>query len=151
MRTNSQAVKDLLRETTQTDSGDNIEGDYDGVTSLVPFIQTASALVDAISSYASDNGVSMGASLLELIERWLAAHYYCQADRLYSFKTTEGAQATFQGKTGMYLEYTPYGQTAVGLDSSGYLASLAQGGRKRASISWLGKPPSSQIDYDQRD
>jgi hypothetical protein len=51
----------------------------------------------------------------------------------------------------MYLEATLYGQTATRLDKSGCLAALATGERKVAGGVWLGRRPSEQTDYVDRD
>jgi hypothetical protein len=132
--------------------------DYDSVDepSLTPYLDAASLLVGDLEDAAS---TAPAAARLELVERWLAAHYYALSDQPYSDEWTEGAKATYQGKTGMYFEATKYGQAALGLDTTGYLAGLqaaavvASGGSSRvtAGVSWLGKAPSAQRDYNQRD
>jgi len=130
--------------------------EYDTVTepSLTPFIDTASAYVDDIVTCAAERSpaVTLSAARLELIERWLAAHFYAQSDKPYASKNTEGASASFHGQTAMYLESTLYGQTAMRLDKSGCLSSIGSGAeRKVASAVWLGRPPSEQTDYSDRD
>lgn len=128
-------------------------GDYDheSTPSLNPFIETASALVDDVAICARARGKPLNSTRLEIIERWLAAHFYVMNDQAYSQKQTERASGRFQGQTGMYLEASKYGQTAVNLDSSGCLYSIASGTRRVAGLIWLGKVPSDQIDYRQRD
>jgi hypothetical protein len=55
----------------------------------------------------------------------------------------------------MHLQSTLYGQTAVLLDSTGYLASISDtatsGGRTTIGVYWGGKRFSNRIPYDQRD
>jgi len=138
MRTSATAVMSIL--------GDN----YSDSISLEPFIETASGVVDQLVNYGNDIGVTVSTALQELIERWLAAHYYAIADQLYSSKSTQGASATFQGQTGMGLDATLYGQQAKSLDITGYLRMIDKG-ISRVSVLWLGKPPSEQIDYVDRD
>lgn len=142
-RTTSAAVQALL-EPGQ---------DYDTLTSpsLTPFIETASAMVDDAASCATDLGTPISTTRLELIERWLAAHYYVQSDQTYASKNTEGAGASFHGQTAMYLEASKYGQTAARLDPTGCLQSVAGAERKSAGGFWLGKAPSSQTNYRDRD
>lgn len=127
--------------------------DYDSVNapSLTPFIDSASIIVDRVAACATAEDDTLTSEELELIERWLAAHCYASSDQPYSSKSTERASATFQGRTGMYLEGTKYGQMAITLDHSGCLAAIASGERRRAGMHWLGKPRSEQITYDQRD
>lgn len=125
--------------------GDN----WDKTTSVRPFIETATALTDAVSTAAAARSVTVGSALLERIECFLSAHFYAHADQLFSEKETERARGIFQGKTDMGLNSTQYGQTAMVLDISGYLASLSKG--QIPAVAWLGKPPSEQIAYVDRD
>lgn len=120
-------------------------GNHDGRTDLDPFIATATVLADRID--AKDGGI-LSTAALERIEAYLAAHFYCHADQLKQSETRGRASAVYQGQTGMGLRSTQYGQAAIDLDYSGTLASL---GKKAASLSWLGLPPSEQTDYEDRD
>jgi hypothetical protein len=138
-RTSSAAVQAILA------------GEYDGSTSLDGYIETASAVVDDVVVCAARKALTHTAARLELIERWLAAHYYQQADPGYQAKATASASATFVGETGMYLEGTRFGQTAARLDSSGCLAAIGGQTRRTAGAIWLGRPPSEQTDYHDRD
>lgn len=128
--------------------------DYDTINnpSLTPFIETASVIADEVADYASENSIAITSEKLELIERWLAAHCYCLSDQPYTFKQTKAVSANFQGKTAMYFEATKYGQMAVTLDSTGYLSTISEGNvGVTVSGIWLGKPPSQQIPYVDRD
>lgn len=130
--------------------------DYDAARapSLTPFIDTASALVDRLESSALAEGVTLAASLLELIERWLAAHCYVQTDRQYQSKSTGGASASFMGQSGLGLKGSTYGQTALRLDYTGFLATVDTPEtpvRRVAGAAWLGKAASEQTPYHQRD
>lgn len=123
--------------------------DYDSGRSLVPFINSANLFVSRVSTCATNKGVTLSSSELQDIEAWVAAHLYCMSDRTYASRSTLGASGAFHGQTGMRFEFTPYGQTAMSLDPSGCVAAL--GNAKRATMSWLGKPPSEQTDYVDRD
>lgn len=129
-----------------------LQGDYDaeGAPSLTPFIETATSLTDEVATKAAAKGVSLGSARLELIERWLAAHFYAVSDQPFASNVTKGAEAVYQGKTGMGLESRFYGQHAMLLDTSGVLRAM-NSPAGRASAAWLGKAPSEQTDYDQRD
>lgn len=125
--------------------------DYDtaNAPSLAPFIDTASAIVDDVVTCLTRKGLTLSATRLELIERWLAAHVYQQSDQGYASRSTEGASASFQGQTAMYLEGTKYGQMALSLETNGCLAAIASGkGNARARGFWLGKTRSNQLEYD---
>ncbi len=49
----------------------------------------------------------------------------------------------------MGIEATTYGQTALTIDYSGCLTAINK--RQFASATWLGKAPSEQISYEDRD
>lgn len=104
---------------------------------LQQFIDSASAIVDDVATCAIDRDMARSAAQLELIERWLAAHFYAQMDMLYQSRSTGGATASFQGQTGMSLDSTRYGQSAVNLDYSGCLSAI--GKRQFAGGFWLGQ------------
>lgn len=138
-RTNSDAVKAILLL------------DYDSKRSpdLAAFIETASALVDDVVDCAAEKGVALTDARLELIERWLAAHLYKMSDKDVTSSSQQGASASFTGQFGMGFDATRYGQMATRIDSSGCLDNIDK--TQEASMEWLGKPPSEQIPYDQRD
>lgn len=137
-RTNSDAVQALLLP----------GGDYDGSSSLTPFIDTATIIVDRVEARAIARNKTLSTTELEAIERWLAAHCYVQSNQTLSNKSTAGAGGSFHGQTGMYFEGSKYGQMAVNLDYSGCL--LALGKRQVASAFWTGKIPSEQTNYVDR-
>jgi hypothetical protein len=126
----------------------------DSNPSLDPFIATATVLVDRVSDYADANSLTVTAAALEVLERWLAAHFFKCSDRPASFTSAGKSQTTFDGKTDMHLQSTLYGQTAVLLDSTGYLASISDtatsGGRTTIGVYWGGKRFSQRTPYDQR-
>lgn len=131
--------------------------DYDGVTSLDTAIEMANRLTNRLESAVEDwedNWQKPGAGDLEAVERYLAAHYYATSDRPFQSARTGDASGTFQGKTGMYLDSTYYGQMAIMNDPSGYLKAWGNSDSKgtlRGGLSWLGKKPSEQINYYDRD
>lgn len=127
--------------------GDN----WDGSTSVRPFIETANVLTDEVSTCAAARDITLSSALLERIECFLSAHFYAHADPLFSEKKTERASGVFQvGKAeeGGYKS-TQYGKSAISLDISGCLAMFNKG--QQPTIAWLGKPPSEQTDYVDRD
>jgi hypothetical protein len=134
IRTTESLVKQIL----------NVDDDIP----LTGFIRAASALTDHVAS--KDESSLLNSTLLQEIESWLAAHMYSHRDQMYAQKHAGKSGGVFQGMTGMRLDSTQYGQTAMMLDVSGTLASLSRG-RHKASLAWLGKPPSEQTDYDDRD
>jgi hypothetical protein len=133
IRTTERAVKAILGS------------HYDGSAGLHPFIDTASSLVDDIA--AADPAIV--SSRLELIERWLAAHYYEHSDPIAQSRSTGKASGQFQGQTGMGFDSTKYGQEAKRLDTSGLLVRLDQPLRPKASCTWLGKQPRDQLNAEE--
>jgi hypothetical protein len=125
--------------------------DYDLVNQpdLTPFIATASSLVDQVVSLAfSNRGFLIDGNTAELIERWLAAHFYCVSDQTYQSKSTAGASASFQGQADMGLESNRYGQSAVRIDWTGTLNALNK--QLLPTGFWAGRPPSAQTPYVDR-
>lgn len=134
-RTTSAAVQALL--------GD----DYDTVNSpdLTPRIDAATAIVSRVSTCATNKGITLSSTELELIERWVAAWLYTKTDRLYTNRSTADASGGFiLGKD----EPEPYKDGALALDYSGCLAAILN--RNRAGAFWNGLPLSEQSTYDER-
>ncbi len=143
----------MSQRTTITAVEDILQGDYDSIRDptgaiLQARIDTASVLVDRVTAYAVVLGSSLTTTEQELIERWLAAHFYVATDRTYASRNTQGASGSFDWKTAMNLEGSAYGQTALSIDYSGALTAISKRAFPRAL--WLGKPPSTQIDVENR-
>jgi len=92
--------------------------------SLVPYIDTASALVDRLLVEVSVKGESMPDATAELIERWLAGYYYCMMDPLYQSKSTKGASGQHVTEAGLDGEANRYKRAAITLDYTGCLNAL---------------------------
>ena len=67
----------------------------------------------------------LGTDILTEIHKYLAAHFASLRDQRIQSERVADVSMTYQGKTGMYLESTYYGQMALTLDTSGTLANLA--------------------------
>lgn len=122
---------------------------WDGTTGLQPFIDAATTIVDDVSNNDAITDKVMTTTKLELVERWLAAHFYHCADPTYQSKSTGKASGQFQGQSEMNFAGSRYGQMAIRLDTSRYLAALDQKGIVGGF--WGGLPPSQQTDYVDRD
>ena len=126
--------------------------DSDDRPDLTPFIEQASLLVDEIDT--NDTEGVMTTKALEMVERNLAAHFYHAADPLYTSRSTAGASGSFQGQYGMGFAGNTYGQNALLLDRTGTLArrnsELQEGGRRKPSMTWLGKPEMDSLIYRDR-
>ena len=117
---------------------------------LTNHIRLANRLTDKVD--AKDTGDLLTDEDLYGIELNLAAHFAVQHERNQQFtsRSTEGASGSFQGQFGEMLKSSHYGQNALMLDETGFLQSLGRGMTK-VSATWIGKPVSDQIDYEDRD
>lgn len=122
--------------------------DDDSAVDVAPFIDAAVAVTDYVASQDSDSVLTD--ALLFQIETYLAAHFYEYLDPQYASKVTGDAQAKFQGEFGMGLDSNKWGQAAKRMDVTGTLVDMDRG-KRAVTVSWLGKPPSDQIDYVDRD
>ena len=107
----------------------------DGVTDVKidACILGATKLVDLVSS---EGGITDSDHLKE-IERWLAGHFVKVVDVRSSEEKEFDATQKFQYKVDLNFNQTQYGQQALVLDTSGYLASLqraAESGAGDASL-----------------
>lgn len=123
IRTTAQLVLDLFADLTEEDRDLYLQVNDAGKNKVDPSIEAANAIVDAV---CLDSGYTD--ILLELIERWLAAHFFCMLveRRAKSEAVTgvAGVSASYEGLTRLGFEYTPYGQHAKLLDFDGNLAEL---------------------------
>jgi len=103
---------------------------------LDPFMTAANALINTI---ATDSGHSEEG--LQLIETWLAAHFYAMRDPRSVQEAAGDVQVTYQSKVDLNLSTSHYGQMAMVLDTSGLLRQLNKGpgNIKTISVTWVGK------------
>ncbi len=154
IRTNADLVRGLL----ESEYGPHPDPtDIDGplvYPDLTPRIATASAMVDALvnidlTTVSFRPHIYTDTVTLELIERWLAAHYYSVFDQAFTSTSKGGGSGSFQNSAkGEGFGFTKYGQQAMALDYSGILKAIEKGAF--AGAVWIGKPVSEQIPYDQR-
>ena len=86
---------------------------------LAPYIETANALVTEVCGDAGYND-----SRLELIERWLSAHFYAVRDPRASSERAGPVSASYLNQVGLGFAQTREGQQAMLLDTAGGLAKL---------------------------
>jgi len=124
VRTTSEAVQAIIETET--------------TISLVPFIEAANALVTERCGDVS----TYDATRLELIERWLSAHFYAQRDVRLTQERAGPVSESFESVIALGFDNTRYGQMAMRLDSAGGLSALneqtKQGAKITAGITWLG-------------
>ena len=133
--------------TTDTAVGKIIE--LNSSIDVTPFIEIASALVDSVCVPLTYTGTQ-----LELIERWLSAHFYAIRDPRAKREKAGPVSQEVQSDVKAGLNVTHYGQMAMTADFKGGLASLdksTQEGKSRTiGIQYLGTTTLSQeIAYDQ--
>ncbi len=118
--------------------------------SLQPYIDWATLIVSRVNTCASAKGITLSTPELEMIERWTAAYGYCKMDPLYSSNSKGGASASYlAGGSTLDGETERYKRGAIEVDYSGCLNAILN--RKVASLQWIGKPTSEQINIEDRD
>lgn len=124
--------------TTEDDIRDVI--DTDPTIDILPFQTRASVIVDRAVAKAAENNVTLSADEQEFMETYVAAHLYALRDPQPMKKRSGKSNVTFWGKSGKGLEMTPWGQTALSMDSSGALATVTgtEDGVKIVQAVWLG-------------
>lgn len=126
-----------------------IEVDED--VDLEPFILPANELVTELcdAPYA-DSDDAYSEERLELIERWLSAHFYTVLEGRTSFEKASRVSQSIESKVDLGFNLSKYGQTAMRLDTKGGLAALDRRSNSASSIKgnqgvitatayWLGK------------
>jgi hypothetical protein len=126
-----------MAQRTTTLKVQEILGDNWAGSNVQPYIDIASSIVDQANTLAfSAKGFSLTPTQLELMERWLAAHFYCTMDPIFMQKATDGASGSFQRKVGDGFDATDYGKAACNVDTSGVLTAIG----KRQFASGFGDP-----------
>ena len=122
-----------------------IETDVD--ISLTPFIEAANALVTELCGDVA----AYDDTRLELIERWLSAHFYTVRDPRTTTESVRNVAETFQHREDLGFDTSHYGQMAMRLDTNGGLAALnlriKKGGGK-VSVDYLGTENPDTVDAE---
>lgn len=124
-----------------------VEGiiEVDSSIPMTPFIEVASSIVDTVLDLPS---VGYSTTVLELIERWLSAHFYAIRDPRPESEKAGPVSQKFQSEVDLGFNVTHYGQQAMRIDTKGLLASLdksALEGKSRViGMTYLGTTTSSQ-------
>lgn len=115
--------------------------DADPSIDLTPFINTANGIV---TQWCTDARFAYTPDQLELIERWLSAHFYAVRDPRTTAERagSVGVNYAVQVKASP-LSSTPYGQAAIAADYMGALAAMekrmVEGAPPKPGINWVGK------------
>jgi len=110
-----------------------IEVDSTISSDLAPFIEVANNLVTQVCTDSDYSDAT-----LELIERWLSAHFYAIRDLRRDSEKAGAVSRKFQYKVGLNLQVTVYGQQAMIVDTAGNLLAVSEGKRRTPRINWLG-------------
>lgn len=119
-----------------------IEVDVEGID-LAGFILPANELVTEL---CTDSGYSD--TRLELIERWLSAHFFTVRSMRASEEKAGPFDAKLQSKIDLFLLLSHYGQMAMLLDTAGNLAELMEmleEGVITPDVTWLGTADPTDI------
>ena len=114
---------------TKTDVKQVIDTDL-GDTDLDYFISLADLeIVEKLT------GKGLSDARLKEIERWLTAHFIASSrDPQIKSEGVDVLSSSYEGQTGMGLEFTRYGQQVMKLDTSGTLGRSGKGGVELQSI-----------------
>ena len=96
--------------------------DTGNVTDAQQQIDDAHVMVISIIGDALDDGVAADLAVLELVERYLAAHLISITDPRLASNQVSKVQESYQSKLADGLGITHYGATAMQMDKSGKLA-----------------------------
>lgn len=115
--------------------------EVDASISTTPFIELANELVT--EACTGDNGPSVAYTdaRLEVIERWLAAHFYTVRDPRTESEGAGSVRVEVQSVVDIGFDSSHYGQTAMRLDTNGGLARInkqAKTGVGKIGMIWLG-------------
>lgn len=111
---------------------------------LAPFIETANELVTELCApVTNDDGDPFYSDArLELIERWLAAHFYCMHEPRATYEQAGPVSERVESKVDLGLSMSRYGQQAMILDTYGALRNLNEGkANLQPGLGWLGTRP----------
>ena len=116
------------------------------LTDLTPFILTANEIVTEVCTDSS-----YSATRLELIERWLAAHFTAIRDMRSASEKAGSVGVNYQHKVDLNLNVTIYGQQAMLIDTAGNLAALQRRVEEgidisNMGVSWLGEDLDTEED-----
>jgi len=119
--------------------------EVDSTISVTPFIEVANALVTELAAAVS---TTYSAARLELIERWLSAHFYTERDPRAVDEKAGSVAVTNQSRVDLGFDNSHYGQMAMRLDTQGWLAELNEatkrGSQRTAGITYLGTLTTDQ-------
>lgn len=120
--------------------------DGDDVT---PFIETADSIIQQLCTNSGYSSVT-----LELIERWLSAHFYCMWNPEAKSETVKGVGSSYAIDVGQNLAASRYGQQAMVIDTAGNLANwnmkVAKGFKQKlGGVVSLGRPNQELSTWEQ--
>ena len=118
--------------------------DYDTINtpSVLSYLNAAAAIVARVIECAARKGITLSDEEIAILEGWVAAYLYTQSDATYRSRRTLRAAGEWNKTEDAYLK------GAYLVDPSGCLKNAMSNNRVR--MIWLGKPPSTQIDYVDR-
>lgn len=109
---------------------------------LSPFIAAGNQLCTRACGASGYTDGFVG-SEMEIIERWLSAHFYTIFDNQLARARAGSVDVSYQFKVGFDLRNSMYGQAAMMLDTAGNLAAIENSNLTRKKVTlklrWLGK------------
>ena len=134
----------MANRTTPGAVQDVLGTDWDQQRPLTAFVAAANRVTTRLVTAAATDGVTIGATDAELIERWVAAYLYTLSDRLYTSRSTRGKSGSFF----FAKQENPYLTAAKALDPSGLLGGVLDG--QTADVTWVGTTEPDQRTFEDR-
>ena len=107
--------------------------------SITPFIEVANNIV---TKHCTNEDLSV--ATLELIERWLSAHFYRMRELQVAEKRAAPVSQSFNSVLYTGFDNSTYGQMAMRIDWTGALSALNEqakkGGLLTTGVTWVGTP-----------
>ena len=135
-----------MARTTKAEIEEIIEIDVEIIpddAAMAPFITAANMLVTQCCTGANGPSTAYDTTQLEMIERYLAAHFYTNRDPRASSEKAGPVGVSYQDRVDLGFDSSFYGQTAMRLDFNGGLAKVNEDtkkGKPTVGVAWLGTP-----------
>ncbi len=107
----------------------------DDAHSILPFIMVAEQLTNKIEAYILSKDEVVDTANITEIQRWLSAHFMTAQEKITKSEKVSDVGESYDLSTKVGLANSHFGQTAILLDSSGYLRKLDNGEMSSITVS----------------
>ena len=93
-------------------------------TKLLQFIIAAEQITNQISDYVIEKDLILDLANITEVQRFLSAHFATNQEKVTKSESVSGVGESYDLSTDLYLTNSHYGQTAIAIDKTGFLAEL---------------------------